>query len=145
MKLNWGTGIVLAYAVFAAATLGFAVFAMEQPVELVSADYYQRALDHDGRMAAEVNAARLGDRFRIDADPAAKSLTLTWSVAAPDSGRLTLYRASGAAQDRVVPIAATAGRQVIGLDGLEAGRWHVQVQWRHAELDYYVERTIALQ
>lgn len=46
IRLHWGTGIALAYTTFALATIGFVVFAMQRPVDLVSADYYADALRH---------------------------------------------------------------------------------------------------
>jgi hypothetical protein len=39
MKWNWGTAIAATYVVFAAATIGFVVFAMQLPVLLVRPDY----------------------------------------------------------------------------------------------------------
>lgn len=143
MRLNWGTGIALAYTVFAVATMGFAVFAMDQKVELVSEDYYQRAMHHDDRMAAVANAEALGRAFRLDADD--RQLTLTWTTARPDrgAGTVTLYRPSDAGADRSIPLDPDAsGAQRIALAGLAPGRWLVQVQWRAGERQYYVERTL---
>ena len=83
LRFHWGMGIALGYVAFAAATLGFVVFAMEQPVELVSGDYYQRALKHDDRMAAEANASLLGDTFSaVDASDG-RIVTLNWAEHAP--------------------------------------------------------------
>ena len=59
IKLNWGTGIALVYAIFAAATTGFVTFAMNRSVDLVSNDYYTQALRQDERMQAERNTQAL--------------------------------------------------------------------------------------
>ena len=37
--------------------MGFVVFAMNRPADLVSADYYERSLQQDARIAATENAS----------------------------------------------------------------------------------------
>ena len=146
-RFNWGTGIALAYAAFAAATLGFVVFALEQPVELVSGDYYQRALRHDARMAAEQNAVAVRETFRVAADGNGRTLTLSWLKDAPraGAGSIVFYRPSDARFDRVVAIQPDGnGRQEISLETLARGRWVVQVQWQSGGRDLYVEEAIGL-
>jgi nitrogen fixation protein FixH len=145
MKLNWGTGIAIFYVVFAAATTGFVVFAMDQKVDLVSEDYYQQALEHDGRMEAVANAASLGGAFRLELRDHAHTLRLTWAAARPDSGNGTikLYRPSDSAADRSFPIDVDAvGQQDVALEAVSAGHWIVQVQWRSNGRTYYVQQSV---
>jgi nitrogen fixation protein FixH len=145
LKWHWGWGIAAVYTVFASATLGFAVFAMDQRVELVSGDYYQRALQHDQRMAAEANAAALEDGFRVDVVAAKPTLVLQWLTARParGGGLLTLYRPSDDSKDRAIAVAPdSSGIQLVPLAGLTPGRWVAQVQWRANGRDYYVERNV---
>lgn len=144
-RWHWGTGIAAVYVSFAAATIAFAVFAMGQRVELVSADYYQRALDYDRRMAAVANAAAHRDAVRIDASPDGRTLTLIWVDHRPDTdaGAVTLYRASDATFDRMIAVAPDhRGRQTISLAGLPPGRWLVQVLWRASGCEFYIEQAV---
>ena len=62
------------------------VFAMRQPVDLVSPDYYQRALDHDRHQAARARGLALGDALRIDDDAQTGSVTVTWPEAGDPAG-----------------------------------------------------------
>jgi nitrogen fixation protein FixH len=144
-RWHWGTGIALVYASFAVATVGFAVYAMDQRVDLVSEDYYAHALGQDRHMAAVANAAALGDAFRLDVSEDGRLVTLTWiGGARPDGGgTATLYRPSSAAADRMLAVAPDSlGVQRIDLARLPAGRWQAQIQWRAQGRDYYVERTV---
>lgn len=144
MRLNWGTGIAIFYGLFAAATVGFAVFAMDQKVDLVSDDYYQRALDHDRRMEAATNAAALGTAFQMGAGDGGRALTLSWSAARPDGGTVTLYRPSDASADRSFRISPdAAGHQRLSLAGLPAGHWVVQVQWQSGGREYFIEQPMS--
>lgn len=145
IRWHWGTAIAAVYVGFAAATVAFVVFAAGQRVELVSADYYQRALEHDRRMAAVANAAGLGAAFRIEPSADGGSVALVWTQARPekDAGTVTLYRASDAAFDRRIALApGEDGRQTIALAGLPSGRWLVQVQWRAGGREFYAEQAV---
>lgn len=144
MRFNWGTGIALTYTAFVLATSAFVAFAMERHVDLVSPDYYARALQLDRRIAAERNAAALGDRLIVSQTaPRAAIVGLPADQTAVASGTVTLYRASDARADRHLPIALdAAGRQHVSLDGLLAGRWLLQVEWSARGRDYFVERAL---
>ena len=145
MTFRWGTGIALVYAIFAAATVGFGVYAMDQRVDLVSEDYYARALGEDRHMAAIANVSALGNTFRIDVADDGRRLTLTWprDRRPAAGGSVTLYRPSSAAADRVIALAPDSqGVQQVDLSGFAAGRWLAQVQWRSQNRDYYIEQVI---
>lgn len=145
LRWHWGFGIAAVYLLFAAATVGFAVFAMEQRVELVSADYYQRALQYDQRMAAEANAAALDGAFRAEPAADGRMIRLIWSAAQParGGGVVSLYRPSDSTLDRSWPVAPDdRGAQQLSLAGLPAGRWLLQVQWRAGGRDFYVEQAV---
>lgn len=143
---NWGVGIATVYAVFAGATLGFVVFAMQQPVDLVSPGYYAEAQAHDLRQAAEARALALGDRLRVDVDPRLNTVTVSWPIdARPESGRIRFYRPSDSHADKQVTISAGAhGQQVVSVADLAAGNWRVQCEWTVAGHLFYLERSIVL-
>jgi nitrogen fixation protein FixH len=146
VRFNWGTGIGLVYGVFVAATIGFVVFALGQPVELVSADYYSRSLTYDERLAAVRRAEALGDavRWTRAADGHALIVTLPREhAAAAATGTLTLYRPSSVKADRTVPLALDArGEQRLSLDGLAPGRWILKVEWQVQGRSYYRESAV---
>ena len=47
MKFNWGTGIFLLYAGFAAVTIALVIFAMTKKVDLVTDNYYDKELKYE--------------------------------------------------------------------------------------------------
>jgi hypothetical protein len=143
LRMNWAVGIVASYVVFAAGTTGFVLYAMNRPVDLVSADYYARSLLQDRQMAAERNARdldgaasvrQIGDREVLVALPISQ---------ADASGTITLYRASDAAADRVVTLKTDAmGRQLVSLAGLRAGAWSARVRWAASGREFYLEQRV---
>jgi nitrogen fixation protein FixH len=143
VKLNWGVGIAVVYAVFAAGTLGFVALAMSQPVELVSADYYARSLQHDERLRAEARVRALGGAFScgLSDEGLAVVVSLPPDQVAGARGTITLYRPSDARADRLVPLTLDArGRQRVELP--EHGRWVLKVQWTEQDRSYYHEQAV---
>ncbi len=144
-RLHWGIAVAAVYTLFAGSTLGFVVFALGHPVELVSADYYERSLTHDARQAALARAAALGEAVEItvDAPGDAFAIALPPAQAATARGQVTLYRPSEAHADRVVTLAPdAAGRQRIPLAGLARGRWLVRLDWTAAGIAYSREQAL---
>ncbi len=147
IRLNWGVGIFLVYAVFTAGTITMVGIAASNHVELVSDDYYARSLAVDAQMLA-AERGRLSD-VRIELMPTASGQTLriTWPMAttADAGGVLTLYRPSMAAADRTMALAPRPGSaQVIPLAGLAPGHWNLQLRWTSDAHEHYVERSLLL-
>lgn len=146
IRFNWGTGIALTYGTFALATSGFVVFAMGRPVDLVSADYYARALQLDRHLAAQRNAEALGPTLAIAQSPEGTlRIAMPANQAAAAHGTITFYRASNARADRQVPLAPDgSGRQEIALTDLAPGHWQVQLEWSAGGLEFYAQRALVV-
>jgi hypothetical protein len=141
---NWGVGVATVYAIFAGATVGFVAFAMRQPVDLVSPEYYAEAQAHDVRQAAAERVLQLGRAFRIDLDREGRLMTIRWPAQArPESGQVRLYRPSNSLADQRIDIHPNAdGVQVIPLAGLATGSWTVQCEWKTGDSLFYAEQQI---
>lgn len=142
-RIHWGLAIALVYAAFASATIAFVVFALRQPVDLVSADYYARSLRQDDRAAAERRAAALPAAIACRIDGGALTVTVPRDASRDAIGTLTLYRPSDGRADRVVPLALDqAGSQRVSLAGMARGRWQLQLDWAVGGVRYYHEQRV---
>lgn len=147
VRFNWGLGISLVYVAFAAGTLTMVAIASQTRVDLVTQDYYARSLAVDDQIAAVANGRASGATIAVDrptGEPA--RLVVTWG---PDvqsaQGTLTLYRPSGSAADRVVPVAvAPGGAAIVPMADVPAGRWQAQLRWTSGGRDFYVEHDIVV-
>ncbi len=145
IRWNWGHSIAAVYTVFAASTVGFVVYAMDQPVNLVSPDYYEQSIALDARRAAEANTRALGADFAITADHDRGAVSVRWPVAATEhaSGALTLYRPADATADVRTAMAPDAnGVQTVSLAGLAPGRWMMHVEWTANGRAFYAEQEV---
>lgn len=147
LRWNWGHSIAAAYTLFALTTIGFVVFAMDQRVDLVSTDYYEKSIALDARRAAEANARALGADFAITEADGGRAVTVRWpaSATAGATGALTLYRPADAGADRKTPMAPdAAGTQRLALGDLAPGRWILQVEWTAGGRAFYAEREVTV-
>lgn len=142
-RWHWGHAIAVVYSTFAISTIAFVVFAVNHPVDLVSADYYAASLRHDERRTAIENAAPFASAMAVDLD--ARRLTVTWPAGAPrrTGGTARLYRPSASAIDRDWVLPPGADPASLSIDApLAPGRWVLQLSWKGDGHDFYVERAI---
>lgn len=146
MKWNWGVGIAVTYTVFAAATSGFVVFAMNRPVSLVRSDYYAESLREDQLMAARARARELGPAVSISVQEGQTvRLTVPPRDLASLAGTVTFYRASDPAADRTLALSPEpTGVQNVDVSTLRAGHWVVKLEWTAAGRAYYFEQPVVL-
>lgn len=144
---HWGTKAALIYGLFATGTLTMVGIAINQRTDLVTPDYYARALRQDERMAATANAQALGAGFSAELDGDG-TLHVHWPHA-PEAGTITLYRPANADLDRSVDITSPAQgnshHQRVPLAGMSSGVWRVQVAWTAGGgQPYYAEREVII-
>lgn len=146
MKWNWGTGIAASYVLFAAATVGFVIFAMRHTVALVRPDYYAASQREDQQIAARERARRLEPAVSItESGNRVISLSVPPHQAGTARGTILLYRASDPAADRTFPLALQPdGTQQVRVEALAAGHWIVKLHWTAAGRDYDVEQPLVL-
>ena len=145
LRNHWGVAVALFYTAFALSTVGFVAFAMTRDVELVSSDYYGRALAHDRHMQAVANGDALGPRVIGTEAGGVVRLRVPVEMVATMQGTATFYRASDAHADRTTALGPAAdGTIVLLTSGLASGRWRLQVEWASGGRDYYVERELRL-
>lgn len=144
----WPFGIIVAFAVFIAGTVGLIVFASTQNSELVSADYYEQELKFQNRIDGVGRANELGGRASANYDAASEQFTVSVppeQLAAKFSGRIQLYRPSSAGLDREIALLPDAnGMQQVSTKGLRRGLWKARVSWTAAGQEYFLEREFVI-
>ena len=146
-RFSWGTGIVLSFVVFMSSTLAVVIYLMNQKVDLVTNDYYEKEIVYQEQIErikrtneiSEKQIIKLNGEFVSVNIPAAIKKEIT-------TGVIHFYRPSDSIYDIKIPlIPDTAGVQIIPVRDLTKGLWMVKVNWKTNEEDFFTEKRIILQ
>ncbi|EAR02360.1 FixH family protein [Maribacter sp. HTCC2170] len=146
MKINWGTGIVLAFIAFIGFILFFVVkmsIDTKANHDLVTEEYYKEELAYQKEIDAENNAKKLSSNLKIQ-----KSLG-GLMVQFPDNinpekikGKVSLYRPSNKHLDFDLPISLSNSHLLIPDKRLLDGRWDIKIEWEYLEKPYLFKKSI---
>src|SRR5262249_37425150 len=121
-------------------------FALRQPVDLVSPDYYEEEVRFQTQLDRLNRTAGLRREVAIQYDALSSQVTLrlpTGQMARRPRGRVRFYRPSEADLDFEVALSVDAtGLQRIDVSGRRAGHWKMRLQWKADGQDYFLEETL---
>jgi hypothetical protein len=148
MKISWGTGIVISFALFMSFILFF-VFKVQSDSkydnELVVEDYYKQEQILEARLEKEQNAANLQHAVKISSNNENIEITFPEGFEpAGIKGRVTLYRPSAQNLDFEIPITLSSSTLLIPKSSIAGGRWDVIVDWYYDGKDYLNKETFIL-
>ncbi len=146
MKINWGTGIVIAFALFMTFILYF-VFEVQSNSkydnDLVVEEYYK----HDSHFQEEM--ARIQNAHDLQQKPSIVSSEEGVKVAFPATfenhkikGNVLLYRPSNKKFDFNTKLTLMNSALLIPKDKLVKGRWDVNMEWQYNGTKYLTKEVI---
>ena len=147
MKINWGTGIVIAFGLFISFILYF-VFTVQSDSkydnELVVEEYYK----HDAHFGDEM--ARIQNVEDLVQKPTINIVSNGVEIAFPKvfvpiniKGKVSLYRPSNKKLDFEIPISLSdATTLLIPKKSLAGGRWDINMEWQFDRKAYLTKETI---
>ena len=146
MKINWGTGIVIAFALFMSFILYF-VFEVQSNSkydnDLVVEEYYK----HDSHFQEEM--ARIQNAHDLQQKPSIIYNAEGVKVVFPSNfesdkikGNILLYRPSNKKFDFNTQIALTNSGMLIPNNKLVKGRWDVNMEWQYNGTKYLTKEVI---
>ncbi|WP_159023827.1 FixH family protein [Formosa sp. L2A11] len=146
MRINWGTGIVIAFGCFITFILYLVINMMtdkEYHHDMVVDDYYKKELTLQSDINKEENALKLDKN-------------VTWShtdngilIQFPNamnvseiSGTVSLYRPSNKTLDFDLPITLSNHTLLIPKDKLVNGRWDLTIDWKNNDTSYLYKKSL---
>lgn len=146
MKINWGTGIVIAFALFMSFILYF-VFEVQSNSkydnDLVVEEYYKHDSHFQDEMARIQNAHDLQQRPSITYTE--KGIKIAFPATFENDkikGNVLLYRPSNKKFDFDTQIALTNYSLLIPQKKLIKGRWDVNMEWEYKGTKYLSKEVI---
>jgi hypothetical protein len=135
MRINWGTSIVIAFALFISFILYFVIKVQSNSKydnELVVDEYYKKDAKFGAEMVRVQNAADLSDKPAITATNG--EVTIVFSKIYDSkkiTGKVSLYRPSNKKLDFEIPLSLTNSTLLIPKKSLVGGRWDITIDWQY--------------
>ena len=135
MKINWGTGIVIAIVAFISFILFFVLkmtLDNRSNHELVREDYYKAELGFQAEIDAQNNAYTNKIFLSTERVPEGILIKFPKNLDPKDiRGTVSLYRPSDKHLDFDLPISLSQDYLLIPDDRLLGGRWDIKVFWEY--------------
>ena len=146
MRINWGTGIVIAFVLF----IGFIMyFIITMSVDdsydhdLVTEDYYKEELKYQETIDKEANAKKLIKNVNWEKTEEGIRINFPENLELKEiTGKVFLYRPSDKQLDMEVPISLSKHYLLIPDDRLLDGRWNIHVDWKYKDIPYLFKEEI---
>ncbi|WP_281637714.1 FixH family protein [Flavobacterium marginilacus] len=147
MKINWGTYIVIAFALFISFIMYFVLKVQSDSKydnDLVVEEYYKHDVHFQDEMARIQNAHDLKEKPVITLDT--KGVTVSFpAVFSPKDikGTVALYRASNKKFDFQTPLSFTDSASLfIPKDKFVGGEWYINMEWKYQGKSYLTKEKI---
>nr|AWJ66250.1 cytochrome cbb3 oxidase maturation protein [uncultured bacterium] len=147
MKINWGTGIVIAIGLFMAFILVLVIKMTtdkDYGHDLVVEEYYKKELAFQDEIDAQKNASLLSES--IKGSKVANGWLLTFPKELESTkikGSVFLYRPSNKQLDFDFPIELSGSNLLIPDESMLDGRWNITVDWEYNGKSYLYKESIS--
>jgi nitrogen fixation protein FixH len=146
MKINWGTSIVIAFALFITFILYF-VFKVQTNSkydnELVVEEYYKHDVHFGDEMTRVQNAQDLVTKPTISLTSEGISISFPEAFVPKNiKGKVSLYRPSNKKLDFEVPISLSSPALLIPKKSLVDGRWDINMEWQYEGKAYLTKDVV---
>lgn len=146
MKINWGTGIVIAFVVF----IGFILFLITLMMsdtkldhELVTEEYYEKGTYYQEEIDAEKNSQLLSENIVINNTKDGLLIAFPKNLEySKIEGTISFYRPSNKNLDFDLPIVLSSNKLLIPDNSLLEGRWGIQINWNYEGVNYLYKDKI---
>ncbi|WP_430425103.1 FixH family protein [Maribacter litoralis] len=146
MKINWGTGIVIAIIGFISFIMFFVVkmtTSHDANHDLVTEEYYKAELGYQKEIDAQTNANTASSQIELKKFP--EGLLVIFPDGYEDTnvkGIVSLYRPSNKNLDFNLPISLSNSELLIPDNQLLDGRWDIKIFWEYAGKEYLYKESI---
>jgi nitrogen fixation protein FixH len=146
MKINWGTGIVIAFIAFISFIMYFVISMntnSKYDHDLVTEDYYKQELEFQNEIDKESNSKHLVENISWKKTTDGIHIIFPASLKKENiTGKVFLYRPSNKQFDFEIPISLSNNNLLIPDKRLLDGRWNIKVNWQYNGKSYLYKKEI---
>jgi hypothetical protein len=146
MKINWGTGIVIAFISFIAFIMYF-IISMNTNTkykhDLVTEEYYKEELGYQNEIDKLNNAKTLNQNISYKKTNEGLLIQFPKNLEPGKiKGKMFLYRPSNKQLDFETPISLSKTYLLIPDKRLVDGRWNITIDWQYKGKNYLYKESI---
>ncbi|WP_406683065.1 FixH family protein [Seonamhaeicola sp. MEBiC1930] len=146
MKLNWGTGIVIAFIGFISFIMYFIVTMNvndKYDHDLVTEDYYAEELAYQKDIDKLKNAKKLSENITYKKKGNGLIILFPSNIDYKKiTGKMFLYRPSNKQLDFESDISLSNPHLLIPDSRLVDGRWNIKIDWQYNGISYLYKKSI---
>ena len=146
MKINWGTGIVIAFICFISFIMYFIISMntnSKYDHDLVTEEYYKEELGYQDEINKENNSKKLTENISYKKTPEGLLISFPSNLESDKiTGNVFLYRPSNKQLDFETPISLSDNYLLIPENRLLDGRWNIKIDWQYKDTSYLYKREI---
>ena len=146
MKLNWGTGIVIAFIGFISFIMYFVINMNTDKKldhDLVTEDYYKQELKYQNDIDKEKNAKTLSANLKWQKTENGMLISFPENLEPSNiSGKVFLYRPSNKQLDFETTFSLSNHNLLIPDKRLLDGRWNIKIDWSYKGNNYLYKEEI---
>lgn len=148
MKVNWGTGIVIAFGLFMTFILYF-VFKVQSDSqydhEMVTEEYYKKELGFQEQLDKSQHAYDLKDKLTVISQSGGLMISFPKSFDYTKiKGKVSFYRPSNQKLDFERTLSLSDSNLLIPKTDLVGGRWDITIDWEYEGVGYLNKQQINL-
>lgn len=145
-NFSWETGILITIIVFMIITIGTVVFLMNQDVDLVASDYYNKGIQYQEQIDRVNRTNEMGENVLINPENGFIRLVFSKEFFLKNlNGTIQFYRPSNSKKDFALTISInTSAQQIIPTHNLDKGYWKIKINWTKDSVEYYKESSFVI-
>lgn len=144
IKINWGTGILIAIIIFISFILFMVFQTTRQDHSLVMDDYYEQSFRYNEKLHKLENTEKLEEKVKIAKSTDFVVITFP-EIFIPDSiiGTIQFYHPSTSAYDKKMTIKCDEkGKVYYPLQDLKKAKYAIKLDYIYRTIPYYQEESL---
>ena len=144
MKINWGTGIVIAMVLFMSFIAFFVIksFNTDNKHFLVDEEYYKSELKYQEEIDKLKNTKTLSSKIVISKSATGYIIEFPEEINEETTGTISFLRPSTKVLDFEIPLMIVDNKMSFEHENLVSGNWNIRIDFKSNSEEYLVKRSI---
>jgi len=145
LKINWGVGLVITLAAFIVISLIMILYFMNQKVDLVTDNYYEKTLHYQDQIDEAQRSQQIDKDIKFEYLTDQIKITFPEAINQVKDAEIYFYRPSDSGKDFKTNLNLSKNNELlIDVSKINKGYWKVQLKWFMEDKSYSIERALMI-